>query len=214
VSYKLPADILEDDVYQWLNDGWVRHPDYGVIQFLGDVNTYDEVASFFTLDEEQISAHYADVTCEWPICGMVNHNRFGARAAVYVRRNQRRQWRRTFNQMCCSTTIIGRWGVSRRVSAGRLRQFTSFNSGLVRELFDPTYYGAALAMRMIQAGEAVSLAITPQVAICGDGKHNFTVYYRERVVGGITNGKYTPVVVGKVAEIAERLVKEALDEYP
>jgi len=211
VTYKLPKDIYEDDVYQWLNDGWVTHPDYGVLKFLGELDSFDKTAEF-SLDGEPMRLLYLELECFWPIGCMINHTKRGDRAAVYVQRNQRRQWRRTFNPMCVSTSVIGRWGMTKKSGNQRARMFTNIDYDLVSNLFDPIYYAPALAMRMIQAREAISVAITPQVAICGDGKHNFAIYYRDRVVGGITNGKYTPVVVGKVAEMAERIVKEALDE--
>jgi hypothetical protein len=80
---------------------------------------------------------------------------------------------------------------------------------VVDALFNPEYATVQEAIRRINGG-AVSVAISPQVALAGDGKGVFAVYYRDTMVGGMQNGVYVPVVTGRCSDMAKRLVEEAL----
>ena len=207
-SLRLPEDICEDDIFQWLSDGYVSHPDHDVLMFDGGLDMYDSTAAFFDGDEH-IRLPYHDVECIWPICGMVNRRVRGWESAVYVKRVQRRQWRRTFNARCVDVIPVGRWALAKYTG---IRGNSRLTMDIVRELVEPTYYTMGYAMSRIQNTHGcLSLAITPQIAISGDGKGKFAVYYRDKVIGGIHDKVFTPSVINQSAKVAENLVMEALD---
>ncbi len=216
MSIQLPEDINEDDIYQWLNDGYVRVN--GVVcQFLGDVSyrRSEYSARFYPCsedDDESFEAKISDVECYWPICGAVNKRYRGKGVAVYVEREQRRQWRRTFNLMCVNALPIHRWSIHRAFGRTRAHRVTHITNDLVLELFDPTYPTLREAIDRIADRSAVSVAVSPQVSIVGDGKGTYALYHRTNMVGGLCNGTFTPTGEGSFGvSLVERLVKEVFD---
>lgn len=207
----LPSDIEQDDVYQWLQDGWVLH-EGNVWRFIGDVEYKrgeDEIYAVFRRNGDHEVLPVSRVELVWPTCGAINTEAEGISLAVYVNREQRRQWRRTFNDRCVNVLQLGAWGNSKRlVSPNRVTRITE---ELVEALFNPVYYTVNDAMRMIRGG-ALSVAVNPQVTVVGDGKGQFGMYYRHTLVGGIKHGVFTPTIRGGYAcDMVERLAKEALD---
>jgi hypothetical protein len=211
MSFKIPDDISCDDVYQWLNDSYVLHDDGHVLQFTGDVERTrhgGRTAYFINVQEGDAHAERLNVkrvSLHWPVCGAINVSFRNIDYAYYVQRNQRRQWRRAFNPMCVSVKPISGWALHK---ASRDARMLRLGNEQIVELFDPTYYSAAMAMRKIQGG-AISVALSPQVTLAGDGKGQYTVYYRTTLVGGLRDGVFTPTVTDSYgSDIAEQMVME------
>ena len=202
MGLSLPDDMSVHDVEQWLSNAYCRVGGYigclqGVMWGIEDEDepTYAEQGEFDIGDDRIRTFYLSDVECEWPVCGAINRTARGMGYAIYVQRNQRRQWRRTFNFNCVSRHHIGGWGIRRRMP-GNMDTPLRRSHQLASDIFDPVYYGPAEAMLRIEAGRAVSVAISPQITLVGDGKGQFGVYYRRDMVGGIRDGVFTAAIEG------------------
>lgn len=209
---ELPEDMTEDDLHQWLSEGYCLY--HGKAwAYWGDAETNDDgqVRRFGLVRDDGVTHVSLDeVQCFWPICGAINITKWGIGIGVYVERRQRRQWRRTFNANCVQVEVPNQWVVQQAFKSKRhpvhgVRQITL---EMVDELFSPTYPSVREAVESIASGRAISVAVTPQVTLVGDGKGQHAVYYRTTLVGGWRNNVFTASVKGHMTDTTEMLLRE------
>ena len=88
MSINLPEDIETDDIYQWLQDGWVLY-ECEAWKFIGDVEHSNRQGGYVATFRRNGDLHQLpvmDVELVWPICGATNMQFEGITAAVYVER--------------------------------------------------------------------------------------------------------------------------------
>ena len=198
----IPEDISSDDLYQWIGDGYVMIHGKAAVMVHGKEEDDTTCAKFEFLDngrEEWLDLD--EVQCYWPVCGAINLTHDQKSIAVHVQREQRRQWRRTFNANCVVVTVPCGWGATKLLGRNAVRQLRRIGHRHVRELFNPTYPTPEGALHSIRSG-ALSVAISPQVIIAGDGKGQFAIYYRGRLVGGLKDSIFTPSFDGYAVDAA------------
>jgi hypothetical protein len=192
MGVKLPGDIDIRDVSQWLSDGYVLVGG----RVMAYIDHDDSMSGVFHDLEtgDRVSHDVLDVTCYWPVCGAINVESSGRRLAIYVARDQARQWRRAFNGRCVHMQHLSRWAARKTLGEAESSYVLRLSHGMVRELFDPNYPSVAEAMADISTGRALSVAVSPTLSLLGDGKGVFAVYYRTTLVGGIVGGVFTPTI--------------------
>lgn len=223
MSLSLPDDITIRDVQQWLEGCYVYVGDQ-VAMYRGgpspargdseDGTAVSAVVQYSNGSDSRVSVR--DIRCFWPVCGAINRRVYMKPSkqspvlyAMYVERRQRKQYRRSFTTSCVHTTIPSAWGLSKVIGQTDLSGYRKIWFDSAEELFSPTYYTPTQALQMIRDG-AFSVAVSPQLIICGDGKGQHSIYYRTMQVGGYSDGIFTPTVEGYPADRARHMLREVL----
>jgi hypothetical protein len=189
---KLPDDIHHRDVQQWVGGGFVlikgkvaAHYDNG--DFFPDDSDEDERRPWFSVEgAEERQYDLGDIMCHWPRCGSINT---GRGFALYVQREQRRQWRRTYNTRCVVSSTPLKRQVARRYGNRMVSTFSDVGYWqTVQALFFPEYVSPLVALESIYEKEAMTVAVSPQVILGGYGRRPLHVFYRGRHVANWDNG--------------------------
>lgn len=176
----LPSDIHEDDVWQWLNNGWFfyRTLDGLVPASLGS-GRHDQLMAVtvsgnsFEFDVESAYPH-------WPTCGAINLQGY----AVIVQRSSTRQYRRTYNSRGVTLEIPRKWDVLRRYPEALT--LLPNDPKVVSALFNPQYYTYQRALELL-GPQWVSVALSPLLVLVGTPEEHL-VYYRGKLLGRIRDG--------------------------
>jgi hypothetical protein len=184
----LPNDISVEDVGQWLGGGW----------FLAqrDAESAPEPATFCHFDGNMgwraLDGHETILVREltfphWPTCGAVNLNGY----AIVLERMQVRQWRRTYNDRCITLHIPRKWDVMKRFGTS-IGMLTPNHEDALRAAFSPIYYTFSQAVDKIEQERWISVALNAHLIIAG-GDNAYLVYYRNKLIGNIKDGRITPL---------------------
>jgi hypothetical protein len=118
------------------------------------------------------------------MCGAVNLDGY----AVFINRQSRQQYRRTYNSRCLTVDVPRKWDVMK--AAGTLT-VTADSADVVNAAFNPVYYSYSDAMLKLSEG-CVTVALNPHLVLAGDGD-NMLVYYRCELVGKIVRNQLVPI---------------------
>ncbi len=198
----LPSDINTNDISQWLEGGWFLFQSV-------DKEGLEPAQVVFNHDNEQWSVvdiegktHpflRSSIFPVWPECGSLNLEGF----AIYLQREQQRQWRRTYNDRCLTLTVPRKWDVMKMFGT-EVTNVAPDHSVVVRAAFTPRYYTFSDALTKIENERWLSIALNPHMIIAG-AENNYLVYYRGKLIAHITNGKI--ISLGLKIERIQRLLK-------
>jgi hypothetical protein len=156
---QLPDDIDVDDVLQWVGRGvsLVRINDEMVPCTLEEVSDSRRALVRPLLDTQgrEVEVLFSDIYAAWPDCGAVNvrTTRRGqpVHYAMYVTRQQRRQYTRTANPRCLHAYIPERWAVykaTRQLPPGPGRELTA---SVIAQMFNQEYPAIPAALGKCEA---------------------------------------------------------------
>lgn len=186
----LPTGMSATDIGQWLNHGWfLFKADKDSPAELGQLQGGGEDWTVRGLDGEMHNMVTKYVFPTWPLCGAVNTERG---FAVYIQRVQARQYRRTYNIQCVDMTVPRKWDIMKRFGTEIMADLTPDTGWLVERIFNPQYYTFTEAYMRMSGERWVSVAINSHLMISGS-PDDFAVYYRNDLVGTVTNGRLTPI---------------------
>jgi len=185
----LPPDISPNDIDQWLNGGWCLVKKRGRLVPATMRRNYDDgFLQFQDVQGDYIEAKLSEVFAHWPRCGAINVDDI----ALYVVREQRRQYRRTYNARQLSIDIPQKWAVMKMTSAHAANSLSPNTTNIVENVFNPHYVSADKAIRQIEQGTAFSRAINPRVIITGPYQ-KMMVYYNGELQAAIVDRQLRPV---------------------
>lgn len=212
MGIKLPVSTMSDhDVEQWLSECYCLVGDE-VLKYEGQVPGSRRIKKVALMDGNGEIGEYAlsRVECFWPICGAVNVTHQGVSFAVYVARNVRRQWRRSLCGRCVQISIPCSTSVQQALPDANISYWARMRHDVATALYKREFPSAQGAKELILSGAAVSVAVSPQVVLVGDGKGKYLVAYRDEVVAGIDGDRYMPIKKGYRSERARRTLKEII----
>jgi len=194
---RLPRDITDRDVYQWLantvflfDNGRRRvpailySPPEGLDgpQFGRDMESGDRTLAVMCGPSYR-TAEYAKLTelhCYWPLGGSINVPE--VKAAVHVWRKAAKQYRRSVFSGLLSFEIPKEAELRQRIGEWRVNGLTRLTPVTVAAMFDPVYWTVTEALDKLDNGWH-SVAVNPRVIVAG-GKHGKRmVYYQGDFVG-------------------------------
>lgn len=205
----IPADATVPDIEQWCARGVVMVvlPDRTFPAWYRGVTAgrIVEVAELGTDAPRMVPL--TSIRVHWPRCGSVNLP--GTHYAVHAARLTQRQYRRTWHVDALNVVTPRTWDVAR---------FTGSNPGalgirpdtLATACFAPEYPSLDEAEDRINAGRAVSVAITPSVIMAGDAGGKRMFYYHGELLA--TGYDHQLHVVGPIAKV-RRITKLTGDRY-
>jgi len=185
----IPESLCVEDVGQWLHGGWFlfKSSEEGTLIPGRLVREYDdndgEILYIRDLDDGLFPLKRKWTFPFWPACGAVNLEGY----AVHIARTQMRMYRRTYNDQCTTVHIPSKWDVM-KAHGSRVCNVTPASPSVIKAVFSPRYYSYEEAVRMMDKGEAVSVALTPYIIVTED-----MVYYRNRLIASIKDGKLVPI---------------------
>ena len=200
----LPEGISDRDIDQWLSGGYY-------VGFEGSVLRYRYAEDGMVVGENQegdeIRTPSQDVMVHWPLCGAVNVT--GMAYAVYLKRRQARQWRRTFNMREIDVFVPDKWEIMKRFRAkGQVDLERVPMPRTANAAFHPVYPSMGSAAVMLDSTVAYTVALSPHVIVGGIGKRR--VYLREELVAMLDGKRVVPVTDVRKAR---RIVKVLGGEY-
>lgn len=183
----LPEDIRSDDIQQWLSEGvyYAKQKDEWVIVTYSGLADNGKIIGIALDGKTRIDSGIGDVRIHWPACGAVN---LPDGFAVIVTRQQRRQWRRTFNGRCVTLEIPGKWEIMKKVKPRTLNEVQAYSPSLLRAVFEPEY-PESVTQALDELADRASIAISPQVVLVGPAA-SALVYYRGTPVGQLNHGGF------------------------
>jgi hypothetical protein len=218
----IPEDLSSDDVHKYLLNTYVLvHTRSGcprVGKYLGLANTDPiEVSVKVHKSEGQsiLSFGIDRVSLFWPAMGYVNYER----AAVYLSRTAKRQWRRSYLPSLVNVSMRHsfEYGLFEEAEGRELNQVLdeTLNSGyfpLFHAAAFPTYYSAAQVLEKIRSGKVFSGAVTPSVAFtrttANSDSQQIEALYKGRVIGHVSSSNLLlPADVGVGAITISRFLK-------
>lgn len=183
----VPADISRRDLTTWMSEGvcLLDGETPVIMREVGDRKiNLREVATKrarsipWAARGERLSVH-------WPKCGSLNLDRF----AVYLKRRQVRQYRRTYNARTLTLHIPGKWDAMKLLDPESLAVNPKSNT-VVAAAFAPTYYEWDDAVDMLR-DDWFSVAISPYVILARQGE-DMAVFYRGRRAGLVQGERFVP----------------------
>lgn len=175
------------DIHQWLSGGVCVYENEPVMYN----ETGDNAVWLSTLSGDSRQVDFSEVDTIhtfWPVCGSLNVSVSGGSAAIYLRRTQIQQYRRTYNSRCLNIIIPGKWQALRAVGE-RLARLQPDTSAVIRAAFDPQYPDFDAAMARLAEVTCFSVAINPYIILVGTPDKQ-EVFYRGRRAGEISHGAY------------------------
>lgn len=178
---RIPQDLSTRDVEQWLGGGtfYARKragAKWQLARLLGGGGETGKAHVYFLADKEDSpTLSHSNLRAHWPRCGAVNTPRF----ALYVQRQQRRQYRRTYNGRCVTMDVLGKWRLLDDVPAYEMIVDKEMFDTL-QHVFEPEYPARVDDWQEWMNGRG-SVALNPQITLVG--KENPTVFYRTTPVG-------------------------------
>ncbi len=185
----LPMDLSRDDTWQWLNNGWFWYDDDGEGLLPCYLSQDDRDADYVVTDADGRSHVFEQsrVYIHWPACGAINMDGF----ALYVQREQTRQYRRTYNKRCIKLDIPRKWDVMKRHSW--VRSINPDTPALVAATFTPKYYNYSAAVSKLGDHRGwVSVALNPYLVLAGEVDSHM-VYYRGKLLARVEDTVLVPL---------------------
>ena len=182
----IPEDVSRADVAQWLQGGWFfwKRNEEATMQ-PAQLVPGDGEYMVRLMDGTDRPMHRTQLYPHWPQCGAVNLDGF----AVYIERQQVRQYRRTYNDMCLTVDVARKWDVMKKFGTDVVN-VTPNTPAVVNAAFNPKYYSYSDALDLMETGRAVSVALNRNLVVAGP-----LVYYRNKLVAKITGQHIVPVGV-------------------
>jgi hypothetical protein len=206
----LPHDLHDRDVYQWLGQGWCLvnvdgTPLPATLDSVEDEQSYIYCSYIKQTEDHKYRTFGAmfdreDVRPHWPRCGSINIP--GLKIAVYLRRYQQRQYRRTYNGRCLRLEVPRKWDAI-KVLGPEVANYDPDHLEVVLAAFAPQYYGYNQAITMLD-DDWFSVAINPNVLLVGS-REDHLVYWQGEAVARITRGVLNPF--GATRRRARRMLK-------
>lgn len=210
----LPSGMSAHDVSQWLSDGvfLARRNSNAewrpctLLRFEDGIRVRDVATrEAFTANPDNIRAH-------WPVCGAVNLLEGPAGLppfAVYVRRLQRKQYRRTYNNGCLRVSVMRTWQ-HLKMYPRELLNVHPMSNQVINAAFFPTYPTLDEAQKMMRDGR-VSVALDPNIIlVSGPDVH---VYYKEVYAGTLQEHMFVPECDDVVAEDIREALFGGINEH-
>lgn len=176
---QVPANLSQEDLHQWLHGCYFyvsRRPNEQLLCTLvgsAQPNVPHSAQSLAT-DEMIPITNPEYITCFWPPTGAVNlpHRQY----SIFIERQPRKQWKRSFNPSCYSFRRVG-VGSNGFDSGGE-----KGNISTIECVIAPKFYSFGEAKRMFDQGWS-SVAITPQLTVVnGD---IIKVYWQRDLIGKV-----------------------------
>jgi hypothetical protein len=184
--YKFPPDMQGNDLRIWAGRGAVVKYKNTLITFVsydGDQVKYRTLNGMARHVDEGVFLDEAYL--HWPKCGSLNLP--DLKYAVYLRRQTRKRYERTYHPECLELSTPGKWGILSHL-AGKVPMVTDkTDKRITKAAFDPEYPEWDLAMKRLEQGTWASVAISPHIILLGKGQCP-TVLYRGVRIGQITDG--------------------------
>lgn len=201
----LPEDITPNDVHQWLHGGYFLVEVDGLRLPASLIDVESDTIHARRVDSlEAVAADLASVYAYWPRCGAINLPQ--RQFSLYVQRQQRRQYRRTFNWRCCELHILGKWEMLKAARGGAL-QVREQDPDLLQALFSPEYPQDFLdAQSMLVSGWS-SVALSPVVTLVQRTDDSISVYYRDAFAGTVRGNTFEGQCPPKVQQAIQYLLR-------
>lgn len=181
---RLPDDISNHDLHQWLRGTWfkVTRRKYPVFFDMAE----DGRVHYITVEGEHGEAPVRSVSLWWPRTGAINIPGIGA---LYVQRHAARQWRRSYSARDITVTVPRQTWTSMRYPV--LTAQNGNSAPLVQALDEPVYYPMREAIGMLE--DVPTVAISRNVMLLGVSFSEIAVYYGQHMVGTVEqDGTYVP----------------------
>lgn len=196
---ELPNGISREDIYQWLGDG-VFYARSGEQWRLARLVDTDGLYIQYLDEQSSHRCRASDIRIHWPRCGAINLETH----ALYVQRQQRRQWRRTYNARCVQVHTLGKWGLLGRGDAASMAVDTTGHV-FMGALFDPLYpQDLSEAMELLE--QRHSLALTPHLTMVQTSSPGYIVYYHTDRVGHYSGGEFRPACDALVERRVNKMI--------
>lgn len=188
---KLPENMLGSDVEQWLWNTWFWDAGEGRPLRFQHVEDSSTIAAS-TLGGTMVLIDKEDVRAHWPACGAINVNEI----ALYVQRNQVRQYRRSYTSDFVDVEVPRKWDLMKK--GCRTRHLTGETAEVVEQLFNPEYPTLEDAVSELTRGEAHARALNRHVMLVGQAD-KILVYYGgpHNLVGRLQENTLIPSVAGR-----------------
>jgi len=181
----LPRDIDAPDIHQWLVGGVCV---YNAIPMsyneAGEDGVYLSTMSGVTERVPHSRKH--NIFAHWPACGSLTINRH---IAVYLRRSQQQQYRRTYNHRCLDVIVPGKWKAMRAAGTS-VGTYHPQTPSVIEAAFDPIYPEFDEVLRQLEQPTCYSVALSPHIILAGNEREQ-EVFYKGRRCGVIRNGTYS-----------------------
>jgi hypothetical protein len=205
---RLPDDISEHDVSQWLRSTWFyvtpkkgcggedrlacwrglcRDPETEEllveVAWAAKLALYESGAATPTTRELYARVSLDRIRCVYPRGTAINQAD-SAHAVYYYRAATHRQYRRSFSSSQYKKFIPQRWyHNSIENMGGRRRRPGDPGARDIMSIFYPTYPNFDDAYRQVRSKERHSVAVAKNVILCGAGGDKILLYYRTRLIG-------------------------------
>ena len=177
----LMENMRDHDIRQWLDQGYVM--------FEGNVYRYydcsDDRVSLIDYEGNTQWVEHSVIQVHWPLCGALNIK--GRPYAVFLKRRQNRQWRRTFNMREVDIRVPGEWAINKLMPHSELRDVP--HDLCAQAAFDPKYPSLEQAVHDL-GRERISVALSPNLTLTQTALYHRLVHVANR------RGNYglTPVI--------------------
>ncbi len=187
---RLPEDISNRDLHQWLGGGVCLLDDTIPVHLMDAEEGEDAINVQRVADGRTEWVNWEDVgerlAASWPKCGALN---LPGGFAVYVDRSQSQQYRRTYNKRVLTVHVPGKWDVMRTCGRDVLMALDPNSTAVVLAAFNPEYPEWDEAMELLASLSVYSVAVNPYIII-GQRGGDPVVFYRGQRAGYIRGGRY------------------------
>jgi hypothetical protein len=216
---ELPDNMTLRDANQWMREGIVMYKDpkgevhpcmflEAIGEHADDEEEGDDYLELVVLEDlasgKRINASPHAVFCYWPRCVAYTYKYAPDVPAIAVQavRRQTRQYRRTFNPNGFNAFVPNQPYLTRELPAGVVRMGCSLRAA-AKHLFAPKFTPGAEALQMIDRGDALSVAVSPNL-IVSKSPYGRALYYRGRLAAKMLDGQLIPLQSGQLPYVIHK----------
>lgn len=179
-----PSDLSHDDVLQWFLDGYFLYrTDAGTLVPAFMTERFDQVDENYEWvvrllgRGSQLHNYVPDSRGEgpfqrerlypyWPKCGALNIEKEGYKFAVFLTRQSRQEYRRTYSINTLRCQLVDSYGIRSSVPTSITQNIAPYDYTVALAAFYPKYKTMRQALRQLENdANTYSVAVTPQVVI-------------------------------------------------